>query len=131
MNKFVPETSIYVGKYFVYYPFDETTVDVGKVNFKSLEEQPLKDGIGGGNFEAIAKNSINIGDKFTEVIPTGTTVSGKIWDEPGIKASYKLNAAPFSNQTGLDLTYQKNNPTFAAAQRIQGATDIDFTYCSR
>ena len=125
--KFVPETSIYVGKYFVYYPFDETTVDIGKINFKSLEEQPLKDGIGGGNFEAIAKNSINIGDKFTEVTPDGTTVSGKTWDKAGIKASYKLYAAPFSNQTGLDLTYQKNNPTFTAAKRIQGATDIDFT----
>ena len=126
VNKFVPETSIYVGKYFVYYPFDETTTDIGKINFKSLENQPLKDGIGGGNFEALAKNSINIGDKFTEVTPTGTTVSGKTWDKAGIKASYKLNAAPFSNQTGLDLTYQKNNPTFSAAKRIQGATDIDF-----
>ena len=127
--KFVPETSIYVGKYFVYYPFDETTVDIGKINFKSLEEQPLKDGIGGGNFEAIAKNSINIGDKFTEVTPAGVDLDGdgKKWNKPGIKESYKLYAAPFSNQTGLDLTYQKNNPTFAAAQRIQGATDIDFT----
>lgn len=123
--KFVPETSIYVGKYFVYYPFDETTVDVGKVNFKSLENQPLTDGQ--DQFKALAKNSINIGDKFTEVTPNGTTVSGKTWDKAGIKANYKLNAAPFSNQTGLDLTYQKNNPTFAAAQRIQGATDIDFT----
>lgn len=124
--KFVPETSIYVGKYFVYYPFDETTVDVGRINFKSLEEQPLTDGSGNAAFKAIAKNSINIGDKFTEVTPNGTTVSGKTWDKAGIKANYKLNAAPFSNQTGLDLTYQKNNPTFAAAQRIQGATDIDF-----
>lgn len=124
--KFVPETSIYVGKYFVYYPFDETTVDVGNINFKSLEEQPLTDGQ--DKFKAIAVNSINIGDKFTEVKPGGTTdAAGKVWDEPGIKASYKLYAAPFSNQTGLDLTYQKNNPKFAAAQRIQGATDIDFT----
>jgi hypothetical protein len=126
VNKFVPETSIYVGKYFVYYPFDETTTDIGKINFKSLEDQPLTDGQ--NQFKAIAVRSINIGDKFTEVIPGGRTdAAGKVWDEPGIKASYKLNAAPFSNQTGLDLTYQKNNPTFAAAQRIQGATDIDFT----
>ena len=124
--KFVPETSIYVGKYFVYYPFDETTVDVGKVNFKSLEEQPLTDGSGNAAFKAIAVNSINIGDKFTEVTPNGTTVSGKTWDKAGIKGSYQLYAAPFSNQTGLDLTYQKNNPKFAAAQRIQGATDIDY-----
>jgi len=125
--KFVPETSIYVGKYFVYYPFDETTVDVGKIKFTSLEEQPLTDGQ--NKFKAIAVNSINIGDKFTEVTPTGADLDGdgKMWNKPGIKESYKLYAAPFSNQTGLDLTYQKNNPTFAAAQRITGATDIDFT----
>ena len=129
--KFVPETSIYVGKYFVYYPYDETTVDIGKINFTSLEEQTITDGMGGESWAAVAKNSINIGDKWTNVTKGGTPDASdpeKFWEKAGIKQNYHLYAAPFSNQTGLDLTYKNNNVEApAAGMHITGATDIDYT----
>lgn len=129
---FTPATSIYVGNYYIYRPYDETTVNIGAINFKSLEEQTLQDGQGGSNWSALAKNAIIIGDKWTNVTAAGYTKSGSslTWGKPGIGQHYEIYAAFFSNQTGLDLTYKKNNPTFSAAKRVQGATDIDYTYAA-
>lgn len=127
---FKPQTSIYVGKYYIYRPYDETTVTPQAINFKSLEEQTLAEGYASTTqaWKDLAKTAINIGDKWTDILTGGRTYgSTEIWDEPGIGKPYKIFAAMFSNQTGLDLTYVKNNPTFAAAKRVQGATDIDFT----
>lgn len=128
---FTPQTSIFVGDYFLYRPYDETTVSPQAINFKSLENQPLAEGYESAKqpWKDLAKTAINIGDKWTNVTAGGyTDASGKRWDKAGIKQSYKLYAAMFSNQTGLDLTYVKNNPTFAAATHVTGATDIDLTY---
>ena len=130
---FTPQTSIYVGKYYIYRPYDKTTVTPQAINFKSLEEQPLAEGFASSTqaWKDLAKTAINIGDKWTDVTAAGwVDASGKTWDKAGIKQSYKLYAALFSNQTGLDLTYEKNNPTFGAAKRVQGATDIDYTYAA-
>ncbi len=128
---FKPQTSIYVGKYYIYRPYDETTVSPQAINFKSLENQALAEGMEstGQAWKDLAKTAINIGDKWTDVVAGGRTygTDPTIYDEPGITKKYKIFAAFFSNQTGLDLTYVKNNPTFTAAKRIQGATDIDFT----
>jgi hypothetical protein len=123
---FKPQTSIYVGKYYLYRPYDYSTVDVGEIKFNSLVEQPLADGAN-ETWNNVAKNAILIGDKWTDVKVGGTTISGKKWDEPGINKPFQLFSAFFSNQTALDLTYSKNNPAFAAAKNIKGATDIDFT----
>ncbi len=129
---FTPQTSIYVGKYYIYRPYDKTTVNPQAINFKSLENQPLAEGYESAKqpWKDLAKTAINIGDKWTDVTTTGNTVSGKTWDKAGIKEHYNIYAALFSNQTGLDLTYVKNNPTFTAAKRVQGATDIDLTYAA-
>jgi hypothetical protein len=129
---FTPQTSIYVGKYYIYRPYDKTTVSPQAINFKSLENQPLAEGYESAKqpWKDLAKTAINIGDKWTDVTTTGTTVSGKTWDKAGIKEHYNIYAALFSNQTGLDLTYVKNNPTFTAAKRVQGATDFDYTYAA-
>ena len=128
---FTPQTSIYVGKYYIYRPYDKTTVSPQAINFTSLKEQALTEGYASTTqaWKDLAKTAINIGDKWTNVTTAGHTIGTDptIWDKAGIKEHYKLYAAMFSNQTGLDLTYVKNNPTFAAAKRIQGATDIDFT----
>ncbi len=133
---FTPQTSIYIGKYYLYRPYDKTTVSPQAINFKSLEEQPLAEGYASGSgtsaktaWKDLAKTAINIGDKWTNVTTGGHTIGTdpKIWDKAGIKEHYNIYGAVFSNQTGLDLTYKKNNPTFDAAKRIQGATDIDFT----
>lgn len=130
---FKPQTSIYVGKYYIYRPYDKTTVSPQAINFKSLEEQPLAEGMAstGQAWKNLAKTAINIGDKWTEVTPNGwADVDGNTWDNAGTEGHYKLYAAMFSNQTGLDLTYVKNNPTFAAATAISGATDINLTYAA-
>ena len=130
-NYFEPQTSIYVGDYFLYRPYDKTTVSPQAINFKSLEEQTLAEGYESTKqpWKDLAKTAINIGDKWTNVVAGGRTYGSDPtkYDEPGITKKYKIFAAMFSNQTGLDLTYVKNNPTFTAAKRIQGATDIDFT----
>ena len=129
-NYFEPQTNIYVGNYFLYRPFDETTVNKGAINFKSLENQLLAEGYASSTdaWKNLAKTSINLGDCWTEVTAAGTTIAGKTWDKAGIKQNYDLYAAPFSNQTGLDLTYQNNNPKFTADKKVTGATDIDYTY---
>ena len=127
---FTPQTSIYVGKYFLYRPYDKTTVSPQAINFKSLEEQPLAEGYESTTqaWKDLAKTAINIGDKWTNVTLGGAAdASGKVWDKAGIKQSYNIYGALFSNQTGLDLTYTKNDPTFAADTKITGATDIDLT----
>ena len=130
-NYFEPQTSIYVGKYYIYRPYDKTTVSPQAINFKSLENQALVEGFASTTdaWKNLAKTAINIGDKWTEVTPDGHTIGTDptIWDKAGIKQYYKLYASMFSNQTGLDLTYVKNNPTFAAAATITGATDINYT----
>jgi hypothetical protein len=127
---FTPQTSIYVGKYYIYRPYDETTVSPQAINFESLEEQTLAEGFASTTqaWKDLAKTAINIGDKWTDVTTTGHTIGTDptIWDKAGIKQHYKIYAALFSNQTGLDLTYVKNNPTFAAAATITGATDINY-----
>lgn len=131
---FTPQTSIYVGKYYIYRPYDKTTVSPQAINFKSLENQPLAEGYESAKqpWKDLAKTAINIGDKWTDVTAGGHTIGTDptIWDKAGIKEHYQLYAAMFSNQTGLDLTYRKNNPTFAAAKRVQGATDFDYTYAA-
>jgi len=133
---FKPQTSIYVGKYYLYRPYDKTTVSPQAINFKSLEEQTLAEGYASTTqaWKDLAKTAINIGDVWTDVTVGGTTfgTDPTIWNKAGVKGAnpekYKIYAAMFSNQTGLDLTYQKNNPTFTADKRVQGATDIDQTY---
>lgn len=132
---FKPQTSIYVGKYFIYRPYDKETVSPQAINFTSLEDQPLTEGYASTTqgWKDLAKTAINIGDVWTDVTVGGTTfgTDPTIWNKAGVKGAepekYKIYAAMFSNQTGLDLTYQKNNPTFTAATTISGATDIDFT----
>ena len=132
-----PQTSIYVGKYFIYRPYDKTTVAPGPIKFNSLMEQTLAEGQASGfgtdevtPWKKLAESAIIIADKWTEILPAGHTYAGDdtVWDLPGIEKPYKVYAAFFSNQTGLDLTYVKNNPSFSADRTITGATDINLTY---
>ena len=131
---FKPQTSIYIGKYYLYRPYDETTVSPQAINFKSLEEQTLAEGYASSTqaWKNLAKTAINIADKWNDVTVDGVadaTVDWN-WNKAGIDQHYKLYPALFSNQTGLDLTYVNNNPSFAAATAISGATDIILTYAA-
>lgn len=129
---FTPQTSIYVGKYYIYRPYDVTTVAPGPINF-SLEKQTIAEGYASTTqaWKNLAKTAINIGDKWTNVTVAGTPdPDPKIdmtWDKAGIKEHYNIYGAMFSNQTGLDLTYVNNNPAFAEDKEVSGATDINFT----
>lgn len=129
-GRFEPQTSIYVGKYYIYRPYDETTVSPQAINFNSLKKQPMAEGFASTTdaWKALAKSAIIIADKWTDIDPEGRTygTDPTIWDKPGIGKPYKVFAAFFSNQTGLDLTYENNNPTFDDAQNVNGATDIDY-----
>ena len=126
---FEPQTSIYVGKYYIYRPYDKTTVSPQAINFTSLEEQTISEGFASSTqaWKDLAKTAINIGPKWTVVTPGGWGDGTTTWDKAGIKQNYKLYAALFSNQTGLDVTYVKNNPAFNADKVVTGATDINFT----
>ncbi len=129
-GRFEPQTSIYVGSYYIYRPYDKTTVSPQAINFKSLEEQTITEGFASSTqaWKDLAKTAINIGTKWTVVSPAGwQDAADKTWDKAGIKQNYKLYAAMFSNQTGLDLTYTQNDPAFGADTKITGATDIDLT----
>ena len=126
---FTPQTSIFVGDYFLYRPYDETTVSPQAINFKSLENQPLAEGYESAKqpWKDLAKTAINIGDKWTNVKKGGTPIGGETWNQAGINHQFKIYAAIFSNQTGLDLKYEKNNEVFDG-KKITGATDINYTY---
>ena len=127
---FTPQTSIYVGKYYLYRPYDAETVSPKAIDFKSLMEQPMTEGYASTTdaWKALAASAINIADKWTEVTPEGHAADGKTWDKAGTKGNYKIFPAMFSNQTGLDLKYEKNNPKFTEATAISGATDINYEY---
>ena len=127
---FTPQTSIYVGKYYLYRPYDKTVVSPEAIHFNSLKEQPLADGYASTTkaWINLAKTAINIGDKWTNVTTTGTDIGGTTYNKAGIEQHYEINGAFFSNQTGLDLTYQNNNVEApAAGLHFAGATDIDYT----
>lgn len=134
-GRFEPQTSIYVGKYYFYRPYDYETTSPQEINFNSLIEQPMKEGYPSGKetseytaWKQLAKTAIIIADKWTDIDPDGREYAGstETWDQPGIKKPYKVFPSFFSNQTGLDLTYKKNNPTFKADKNVKGATDIDY-----
>ena len=129
---FKPQTSIYVGKYYLYRPYDKTVVSPEAIHFNSLVNQPLAEGYASTTqaWKDLAKTAINIGDKWTDVTVDGQEVEGEYWNKAGIGHHYDIYGALFSNQTLLDLTYKKNNPKFTAAKRIQGATDIDYSYAA-
>lgn len=125
---FQPQTSIYVGKYFLYLPYDKETVAIGPIQFNSLKNQTLVKGQGGKGWSSLAKNAIVIADKWTHVSTTGENIDGdgKMWNKAGIDNPYKIYPAGFSNMTGLDMQYANNNPTFGAKTEISGATDIKY-----
>ena len=129
-DKFKPQTSIYVGKYFLYRPYDKSVVSPAEINFSLAEQNLANDASAkhnGAPYQALAARAIIIGDKWTDVKPDGTVIDEEIWNKPGIDNQFKIYAALFSNRTALDLTYKNNNPKFAAATPISGATDINFT----
>ena len=104
-----PETSIYVGEYFSYYPYDTKTVSVANVNF-SVANQPLTT-----VYNDIAKNSIWISPKWTTVTSTGVDADG----EAGIEKPTAIYPRLLTNRVRLSLEFENNNIA-------QGNTSINY-----
>lgn len=104
-----PETSIYVGEYFSYYPYDAKTVSVANVNF-SVANQPLTT-----VYNDIAKNSIWVSPKWTTVTATGVDADG----EAGIEKPTAIYPRLLTNRVRLALDFVNHNIA-------QGNTSINY-----
>lgn len=118
---FQPATSIYVGKYFTYHPYDYQTVGVGEINF-TVANQELTT-----NSNAIAKNSIWISPKWTDVTVAGSDGL----DVAGVDKTFNMYPKKFSNLAQLVLTYVNNkyehdlpSPTISKIEVSYDATDL-------
>lgn len=118
-----PQTSIYVGKYFSYYPYDDKTVNIDKIKF-SVAEQPLLDRY--ADSEAIAKyakTSIWISPRWTDVTLTGDPETE--YNQAGINKTFNMYPRQFTNKVALNFTYQNNQPTDVKEQLPIGDVMID------
>lgn len=95
-----PATSIYVGKYYTYYPYNESVVQVAAVPF-SLQDQPLASGDAG--YDGSAKNSVWISPTWTE-ITVGGDINGD--NAAGRESRIKISPRQFTNKVGLNFNYK-------------------------
>ena len=122
-----PKTSIYVGKYFSYAPYDYATKSVGQINF-SIENQTLTErGEIVGNddpagIKATAAKSIWISPRWTEVTVGGEYdyTDRKNYNEAGVEKTFKMYPKKFSNMVQLELSYKNNEFSDAATPDIKG-----------
>ena len=102
-----PKTSIYVGKYFSYLPYDETTKNISRINF-TIENQKLIDANMDMNaWNKTAARSIWISPRFTDV-----TLDGDIYgnNQAGVNETFNVYPRKFSNGVGLYFNYKNNTP---------------------
>lgn len=110
-----PKTSIYVGKYFSYYPYDTKVVNIAEIGF-SVAKQPLIDRNSDSEaYNKAAAQSIWISPKFTDVTLQGDA-DGK--DQAGIDKTIKISPQQFTNKVALDLTYKNNTLADVAPSEI-------------
>lgn len=93
-----PKTSIYVGEYYSYLPYDESVVSVAPINF-SVAEQPMVDALATtGAWNKTAAQSIWISPKWTSVSAS----------EAGVDKVFQIYPRKFSNGVALELAYENN-----------------------
>lgn len=97
-GKLKPKTSIYVGEYFTYAPYDKTVVSIDKINFEIPEADLLS------TWNGLAKDAIYISPKWTTVTTTGYGVEG----EAGIDKEFTIYPRKFSNGVALELDYENH-----------------------
>ncbi len=118
-----PQTSIYVGKYFSYYPYDDKTVNIDKIKF-SVAEQPLLDRYADSEAsDKYAKTSIWISPRWTDVTLTGDHETE--YNQAGINKTFNMYPRQFTNKVALNFTYQNNQPTDVKEQLPIGDVMID------
>lgn len=96
-----PATSIYVGKYYSYYPYNNDVVSVSNIPF-TLEGQPFAEGDAGYN--GAAKNSIWISPKWTDVTLAGDPGTGD--NKAGRDNTIRISPRQFTNKALLQLKYK-------------------------
>lgn len=118
-----PQTSIYVGKYFSYYPYDDKTVNIDKIKF-SVAEQPLLDKYADSEaYAKSAKTSIWISPKWTDVTLTGDDETG--YNQAGVDKTFNMYPRQFTNKAALNFTYKNNQPIDVIEQLPIGDVMID------
>jgi hypothetical protein len=98
-SMFKPATSIYVGKYFTYAPYDQARQSIGNVSFNSLAQSQIleSDGVNANANYALAKNSIWISPDWTEIATGGTDLQ------------WTINPTKLSNIVTLNMDYVNND----------------------
>lgn len=106
-GSFQPETSIYVGKYYTYHPYDYNTKSVKAVDF-TVEKQDML-----STYNDLAKTSIWISPKWTNV-----TLEGNVYgdDKAGVDQTFNIYPRQFSNYANLFMTYFNNDPITGAPE---------------
>lgn len=96
---FKPATSIYVGKYYTYAPYDNDRQSIGHVAFNSLAQTQVlqSDGVNANANLALAKNSIWISPDWTEIATGGTNLQ------------WTINPTKLSNIVTLNMNYVNND----------------------
>lgn len=95
-----PQTSIYVGRYFIYHPYNAEVRHLSNVGF-DLAEQPLTD----VNTKPAIK-SIHLSSKWTDITLNGDENEMNI---AGEAATFKVSPRQFSNLVNLDLDWKNND----------------------
>lgn len=95
-----PETSIYVGKYFIYYPYDASTQQLKNIQF-NVGTQPLSE-----VYTDAAINSLWLSSELTDV-----TIDGDINEnnKAGEACTFTVKARQLSNTVGLEATWLNND----------------------
>lgn len=121
----MPQTSIYVGKYFSYLPYDEGTVSIDEIKF-SIAKQELLDEYaytdGNYAYNQAAKKSIWISPKWTNVTPGGDPMTGN--NQAGVGKTFNIYPRQFTNKAALNLNYVNNKPVDVEGNEI-GEVRID------
>lgn len=113
-----PETSIYVGKYFSYLPYDESTVNIDKIKFSVANQDLVDANIDEDAWDKTAAKSIWISPKWTDV-----TLGGDIWgnNQAGVEETFDIYPRKFSNGVALYFDYENNTPNTGNVE-IYGVT---------
>ena len=113
-----PKTSIYVGKYFSYLPYDESTVNIDKIKFSVANQDLVDANIDKYAWDKTAAKSIWISPKWTDV-----TLGGDIWgnNQAGINETFDIYPRKFSNGVALYFDYENNTPNTGNVE-IYGVT---------
>jgi len=121
----VPQTSIYVGKYFSYYPYDKATQSVKEIDFSVENQTVVISNSDDDKYNGAANKSIWISPRLTDVWDDGDGRVEK--NEPGVGNTFDVYPRQFTNKVGLTLNYKNNQPTTGTPE----IKDIKITYLNK